>query len=168
MKLTISRSLHPCLDKCYKWTFRETPVTLWQSHQPENISPVFELTNIRLLPIPDLSLITTQPETHKKILAIRQKSLEGKKLPHLTDAEVFWQALQIWKALFGKLLSQQRGSIEKDQMHYLCLHPRHNSVKILTRLRSLTGCDGCPVKMMPLKAFTILWQKTHWRIMTSP
>lgn len=88
MKLTISRSLHPCLDKCYKWPFRETPVTLWQSHQPENISPVSELTNIRLPPIPDLSLITTQPDTHQKILAIRQKSLEGKRLPHLTDAEV--------------------------------------------------------------------------------
>lgn len=71
MKLTISRSLHPRLDKCYKWPFRETPATLWQSHQPENISPVFELTNIRLPPIPDLSLIITEPDTHKKILAIR-------------------------------------------------------------------------------------------------
>lgn len=71
MKLKISKSLHPCLDECYKWLFRETPVTLWESHQPENFSPVFELSNIRLLPNPDLSLITTEPDTHKKILAIR-------------------------------------------------------------------------------------------------
>lgn len=66
MKLTISRSLHPRLDKCYKWPFREPPVTLWQSHQPGNFCPVFELSNVRLLPNPDLSLITTEPDTDKK------------------------------------------------------------------------------------------------------
>lgn len=71
MKRTISRSLHPRLHECYKWPFRETPVTLWQSQQPENFSPAFELSNIRLLPYPDLSLITTEPDMNKKILALR-------------------------------------------------------------------------------------------------
>lgn len=48
---------------------------------------------------------------------------------------MLWQVVLIWKALFGRLLSQQRGSIEKNQMHYICLQARHNSVKILTRLK---------------------------------